>query len=87
MSHDITAVHICDFTDVHDVRVGRWRFDFSERFGPLLLNRRTGMPLKHQPDSDDHPFWPAFEKWYAAEYKSRSIVRAGALPQPGEKKP
>lgn len=69
-------IHICSFTDVFDVRFEGWRFDFSERFGPLLLSKTTGMPLKRQPDREDHPFWPAFEKWYA-DYKPSGVGTGG----------
>jgi hypothetical protein len=55
--------------DVTDVTVtgasGRvYRFDFDERFGPLVL-AKNGKPLATQP-GDRHEFWPAFEAWHDA---------------------
>lgn len=88
--HNVGGAILCSFTEVFDVRIGKWCFDFSERFGPLLLNRRTGMPLKHQPDREDHPFWPVFEKWFA-EYKKNRPASPGndvrSFPEPDTERP
>jgi hypothetical protein len=55
--------------DVIDVTVtgasgNVYRFDFDERFGPLVLDRR-GKPLGTQP-GERHEFWTAFEAWHDA---------------------
>lgn len=62
---------ICSFVDRADqvvmVRGRKVRFDFSELFGPLLLDDE-GNPLKKQPISERDPFWPPFNAWLA-EYR------------------
>lgn len=40
------------------------RFDFSRRFGPLLVDDE-GRELDHQPVSERDPFWPPFRIWLA----------------------
>jgi hypothetical protein len=41
-----------------------YRFDFDERFGPLVL-AKNGKPLATQP-GERHEFWAAFEAWHDA---------------------
>ena len=56
---------LCSFTDaIGRVRVGKrvWNFEFSERFGPLLLDAR-GEVNKSQRMGPK--FWAAFEEWHA----------------------
>jgi hypothetical protein len=55
-------IHICDFTTVADIKRGKHRFDFSDRFGPLFLNAK-GEPLKRQPQPGSAA-WAAFEEWF-----------------------
>lgn len=55
-------VHICSFTTVANVQRGRYRFDFSEMFGPLFLSKR-GVPLENQPQPGSAA-WVAFDDWY-----------------------
>lgn len=55
-------LHICDFTTVADIQIGKVRFDFSERFGPLFI-RKNGAPLKVQP-LPGSASWAAFNDWY-----------------------
>lgn len=47
-------------------RNGRlWRWEFSEMFGPLFVDKRGG-PLKVQPMDERHPAWVPFEEWLTA---------------------
>lgn len=39
-----------------------WRFEFSDRFGPLLVDE-DGEPLDDQPVSESDPFWAPFSAW------------------------
>jgi hypothetical protein len=64
----VPAVHICSFVSVADVKRGRYRFDFSDRFGPLFV-RANGEPLKNQPQPGSAA-WSAFESWYEEFKKS-----------------
>lgn len=68
------AVHICTFCDAADqvitVRGKKVRFDFSERFGPLVLDDE-GNPLKKQPISERDPFWEPFNAWLGAWTRQR----------------
>lgn len=75
-------MHVCDFTTVADVRFEGWRFDFSERFGPLLLHRVTGEPLAVQP-TEQHPFWVSFKRWLHLYRASRSESVVEGAPQKG----
>jgi len=65
---------------VHRVRVkgygGRyWLFTFSERWGPSLCDA-WGEPLASQAPlaDEEHPFWDAFEAWFAARQALRGEV-------------
>lgn len=40
------------------------RFDFSRRFGPLLIDEE-GRELDKQPISERDAFWPPFNRWLA----------------------
>jgi hypothetical protein len=60
-------VHICNFTTVENIQRGRYRFDFSEMFGPLFI-RASGEPLKNQPQPGSRA-WVAFEDWHR-EYRA-----------------
>jgi len=52
--------------DLHDLRIKvlgkEYIFDFSERFGPLLV-KKNGDPCVNQPVSERHPFWKGFTPW------------------------
>jgi hypothetical protein len=39
-----------------------WSFEFSSRFGPLLLDSKGG-PKTIQPTSPRNPFWKPFNAW------------------------
>jgi hypothetical protein len=43
----------------------KWTFEFSDRFGPLLIGK-DGMPLDQQPMLERDPFWIPFRGWLAA---------------------
>jgi hypothetical protein len=68
------GVRLCSFTTVPDVQRGRWRWEFSEQFGPTFLGQ-NGDPLKNQP-GDRSPAWAEFEKWFR-EYRAQH-PRTGA---------
>lgn len=67
MSRQNYQIHLCIFVDAADqtvmVKSKAVRFEFSERFGPALLDSR-GDPKARLP-GERHPFWPAFEAWLA----------------------
>ncbi len=56
---------VCDFTTDPDRRINAggkvFRFDFSDRFGPLVLGA-DGSPLDRQP-GPRNPFWAAIDAW------------------------
>lgn len=52
------------------VRGRKVRFEFTQRFGPVVLDR-YGDPKEKQPITENHPFWKPFNTWLAAH-------RAGA---------
>lgn len=60
--------HVCSFTDYTDLRLttqqGRtYRFEFSHRFGPRLLNKR-GHDVDRLPGvRSERPFWDALKWW------------------------
>lgn len=68
------AVHICTFCDAADqvitVKGKKVRFDFSERFGPLVLDDE-GQPLEKQPIHESDPFWEPFNAWLGAWERER----------------
>jgi hypothetical protein len=69
-------VHICSFVDtVAEVSDGRrkYRFEFSEMFGPTLIDAR-GNVLKNQPVRETHPFWRPFNQWLQ-EYRAKQAVK------------
>ena len=39
-----------------------WLFEFSDRFGPVFINR-NGDISKRQPKPETHPFWKPFGIW------------------------
>ena len=39
-----------------------WRWSFNPMFGPLFL-RKDSMPLKNQPDTENHRAWEPFDRW------------------------
>ncbi len=41
---------------------GRFVFEDSARFGPALIDARTGEPT-NELIPEDSPFWPAWQKW------------------------
>jgi hypothetical protein len=41
-----------------------WLFEFSDRFGPLLVDM-FGEPREHQPVCPSDQFWKPFEIWLA----------------------
>lgn len=61
------AFHICSFTDFADLTIQaaglRYRFEFSHRFGPLMLGKR-GQELQSVPGARS-PFWKALHLWCA----------------------
>lgn len=67
------GVRLCSFTTVPDVRRGKWRWEFSDIFGPTFLGK-NGDPLKNQP-GEKSPAWGEFNKWLE-EY--RDGKRTGA---------
>lgn len=58
----MTRVHICQFSGP-TVELCGWRFEFSEQFGPLVLNK-DDTPKKNQP-GERSPFWRVFNEWLA----------------------
>ena len=64
------GVHICSFSDPQDYKIyvensrrgGRtYRFDFSERFGPMVIGvngREVAQP------GPQHPFWKSVTLWH-----------------------
>ena len=54
----------------------RWVFEFSEMFGPVLLDRRGRHyePSERQPISPTHPFWSPFNRWNHSGRKCRPIT-------------
>lgn len=74
------GIRICSFVGaVAEVTDGRrkYRFEFSEMFGPTLINQR-GDPLKVQPVSERHPFWRPFNAWLADYRKSKPVSAPAA---------
>jgi hypothetical protein len=67
------GIRLCSFTTVPDVQRGKWRWEFSEQFGPTFLGK-NGDPLKNQP-VETSPAWKEFNKWLE-EY--RAGQRTGA---------
>lgn len=63
----IPDVHVCCFIDSPDVTLRyhgeTWRFEWSDRFGPLMLGKR-GSPLSTTPPRCS-PFWRALQWWIA----------------------
>jgi hypothetical protein len=63
----VPRIHICnffrDYGEGLDRYGRRWRWDFSEMFGPLFVDAK-GEPLKVQPMSERHAAWEPFNKWY-----------------------
>lgn len=66
----VRTLHICCFTTHQGEGVDRngkrWRWDFSEMFGPTFLDHR-GEPLTRQPMSERHPAWAPFNAWLAQQ--------------------
>lgn len=68
-------VFVDSFVDIANQSVmlpGRKRrtwFEFSWRFGPVLVDMR-GDPIEKQPIAEDHPFWEPFNAWLA-EYEKK----------------
>lgn len=62
----LPPVVVCNFSDplTYTLTDGArtWRFEFSERFGPLLVDK-DGRTLDRQPTSERHPFWRPFRLW------------------------
>jgi hypothetical protein len=56
------------------IRSGKrvWRFEFSEMFGPTILDRHNA-PAKRQPISETDPFWFPFQRWMNAGRRVRSV--------------
>lgn len=70
-------IHLCTFAGPV-VEYGGYRFEFSERFGPLLLNK-DDTPKKDQPVSERDPFWRIFDRWQS-EGGYRTDPTAGVMP-------
>lgn len=58
-----------------------WSFEFSDRFGPLLLGH-NGEPLERQPVSPRHPFWRPFNAWLAQGKQVEGGVAVWRKPMP-----
>lgn len=63
---DISGLHICSFTDFDDVRLvtadgSEFRFEFSKRFGPLMIGKR-GRTIDALPPKRSK-FWRALTAW------------------------
>jgi hypothetical protein len=58
-----------------------WSFEFSDRFGPILLNK-DGEPRALQPISPKHPFWRPFNAWLAQGKKVEDGVAVWREPLP-----
>lgn len=62
----VGAAIVCSYADATGEGVvgGKtWRWEYSERFGPLFIGK-NGMPLENQPKSERHPGWEAFYDWH-----------------------
>jgi hypothetical protein len=59
----------------------QWSFEFSDRFGPLLLDRH-GEPSKRQPVGARHPFWKPFNCWLSQGKQVQDGVAAWHEPLP-----
>ncbi|MCC6970460.1 MAG: hypothetical protein IT434_09585 [Phycisphaerales bacterium] len=74
---------ICSFTDFDDVRLtvdGQvFRFEFSKRFGPLMIGKR-GRTIDNYPPLKS-PFWDALQAWCT---QGHQVVNGEAvyLPEP-----
>ncbi len=86
------ATHICGGPDARNQKVivgGREvLFDYSDRFGPLLIDEE-GNPLEKQPISERHAFWAPFSIWLAQWQKSNPMplgcrCRQVETPDPGK---
>ena len=52
----------------------RWWFEFSERFGPLVLRASDLQPADRQPVSERDPFWAPFNAWTRAGRRCRAVL-------------
>ena len=82
----VGAVHICSFTDFADLRIvaaGRsFRFEFSHRFGPALLDKRG--EVKSSLPRQREPFWPALQLWCQQGHKVENGHAVYEIPAPGQ---
>jgi len=50
----------------------KWRFEFSEMFGPTWL-KTDGDPSDKQPICKKNPFWGPFQRWMHGGKKCRAV--------------
>jgi hypothetical protein len=57
------------------IRAGRrrWFFEFSDRFGPVILRASDMEPADRQPIKESDPFWRPFQSWMKGGKKTRPI--------------
>ena len=65
--HCVNCSHALYFGEVEIVGE-KVAFEFSPMFGPFIVDE-NGDELDTQPDSDEHPFWPEFQKWHDNKFK------------------
>lgn len=82
----VGAVHICSFTDFADLRIvaaGRsFRFEFSHRFGPALLDKRGETRSTLPPMRS--PFWKALQLWCKQGHRVEDGHAVYDIPEPGQ---
>lgn len=61
-----------DFGEGVDRNGRLWRWEFSEMFGPLFVDKK-GDPLRVQPISEKHAAWQPFEHWLADRLTCKAI--------------
>lgn len=71
-------IFTCSFVDAADqeIMVGGRKvcFDYSDRFGPLVLNE-DGTEADKQPVDESDPFWPPFNAWLTEWRAAREQTR------------
>lgn len=77
-------IHICSFVDAAQqtitVQGKPVQFDFSELFGPLVVDTE-GQPTDKQPGGERDPFWAPFNAWLI-EWRKKHPKPAPAAPRP-----
>jgi len=84
-------LHVCSFTDFSDLVIetpdGETRFEFSKRFGPLLIGK-SGRTIDRLPAQRDK-FWAALHWWCVQGHRverGRCVYDVPAA-QPGQWSP